>query len=265
MASVAQSRSETIPKCRRLEGRHALVTGGARGIGLAISRRLAAEGARVLMVDRDEHIASVADMLDQPHLVIDLLETEAVDRMFDHADEVLGSLDVLVNNAAITKTADIIDLEVEDFDRIMALNARVPMLAVQAAAKRMIKEGRGGSIINISSVSGKLGVPGQVAYGMSKGAVRQLTTSTAVALAKHEIRVNAVAPGTIETELAKSVMGDQLRQTVLSRTPLQRLGEPDEIAAAVAFLASDDASYITGQTLYVDGGRLSLNMIAGQF
>ena len=247
--------------CRRFLGKNVIITGCARGIGLAAAKRLVAEGASVLMADRDEQIAGAANALAQPHIVIDLLAPGAVDELFRFSDQVFGELDVLVNNAGMTASNDFLELSAEQFDRIMSLNARVPLLASQAAARRMIKQGRGGVIVNVTSVSGTLGLPDQVPYCMSKGALRQLTTSTAVALAEFGIRVVAVGPGTVETDLVRQVMNDELRATVLSRTPLGRLADPAEIAAAIAFLASDDASYVTGQTLYVEGGRLSLNMV----
>ena len=157
-----------------------------------------------------------------------------------------------------------IDLTEEDFDRVLRVNLKSMFLCSQAVAREMVKRtdtDKRGCIINMSSVNAELTIPNQIPYVVSKGGVNQLTRVAAVALAEHGIRVNAIGPGTILTELAKNaVMGSpEARHTILSRTPLGRCGEPEEVAAIVAFLASDDASYMTGQTLYADGGRMALN------
>ncbi len=157
--------------------------------------------------------------------------------------------------------AEFLDLDEKDFDRVIAVNLKGVFLAGQAAARQMAKQGSGGAIVNMSSVNAVLAIPNQIPYVVSKGGINQLTKVMAVALAPHRIRVNAVGPGTILTELAKgAVLGNaEAERKILSRTPMGRLGEPDEVAKVALFLASDDASYMTGQTVYPDGGRLALN------
>ena len=172
-----------------------------------------------------------------------------------------GSLDILVANAGIVHAADFLDLDEKDFDRVIAVNLKGVFLAGQAAARQMAKQGGGGAIVNMSSVNAVLAIPNQVPYVVSKGGINQLTKVMAVALAPHGIRVNAIGPGTILTELAKgAVLGNaEAERKILSRTPMGRMGEPEEVAKVALFLASDEASYMTGQVLYPDGGRLALN------
>jgi len=166
-----------------------------------------------------------------------------------------------VSNAGVVHAADFLDLEEADFDRVLAVNLKGMFLAGQAAARQMVKQGGGGAIVNMSSVNAVLAIPNQVPYVVSKGGVNQLTRVMAVALAPHGIRVNAIGPGTILTELARTaVLGNkEAERKILSRTPLGRMGEPEEVASVAAFLASDDASYLTGQVIYPDGGRMALN------
>ncbi|HEV7915732.1 MAG TPA: SDR family oxidoreductase, partial [Albitalea sp.] len=166
----------------------------------------------------------------------------------------------LVNNAGIFKAADFLDITEADWDAVMAVNLKGAFLVGQAVAREMAKGG-GGAIVNMSSVNGLMAIPSIASYNASKGGVNQLTRVMALALADKKIRVNAVAPGTIATELAKNaVLGsDEARDRILSRTPMKRLGEPGEIADVTAFLLSSAASYMTGEIVYVDGGRLALN------
>jgi glucose 1-dehydrogenase len=166
-----------------------------------------------------------------------------------------------VANAGIVHAAEFLDLKEEDFDRVLAVNLKGIFLAGQAAARQMVKQGGGGAIVNMSSVNAVLAIPNQVPYVVSKGGINQLTKVMALALAPHRIRVNAIGPGTILTELARTaVLGNkEAERKILSRTPLGRMGDPDEVANVAVFLASDDASYVTGQTIYPDGGRLALN------
>ncbi|WP_097093654.1 SDR family NAD(P)-dependent oxidoreductase [Novosphingobium sp. Chol11] len=242
----------------RLAGKVAIVTGAAAGIGAAIAERLVAEGAQVLLTDMNEEAGQMlAQRLDQRFLRADMALTADREALFDDVASNWGRLDILVNNAGITHAAELDDLTEEGFDRVMAVNVKAATFATQAAARLMRK---GGSIINLSSVNALLAIPNHIAYAVSKGAIRQLTNVTAVSLAPRGIRVNAIGPGTIMTEMGKSVMaGEEQRRLILSRTPLGRVGDPEEIASIAAFLASDDASYITGQTIYADGGRLGLN------
>ena len=251
----------------RLKDKVALVTGAGQGIGLACADVLAAEGAHVLLADvKEDAIRGEASRLEQggakaSWVVCDVTRRDHVQRAVAKAVSEFGRLDVLIANAGIVHAADFLDLEEADFDRVLAVNLKGVFLAGQAAARQMVKQGGGGAIINMSSVNAVLAIPNQVPYVVSKGAVNQLTKVMAVALAPHGIRVNGIGPGTILTELARTaVLGNKEAEgKVLSRTPMGRMGEPEEIAAVAAFLASDAASYLTGQTIYPDGGRLALN------
>jgi NAD(P)-dependent dehydrogenase (short-subunit alcohol dehydrogenase family) len=251
----------------KLDGKVALVTGAAQGIGLACAEALAREGAQVLITDVNEiagrsatvHLrASGADVAFE---ACDVSRKDDVERAVEAAAHQFGKLDILVANAGIVHAAEFLDLEEADFERVLAVNLKGVFLVGQAAARRMVKQGHGGAIINMSSVNAVLAIPNQVPYVVSKGAINQLTKVMALSLAPHGIRVNGIGPGTILTELAKNaVLGNrEAERKILSRTPLGRMGEPGEIGKVAAFLASDDASYLTGQTLYPDGGRLALN------
>jgi NAD(P)-dependent dehydrogenase (short-subunit alcohol dehydrogenase family) len=248
----------------KLQDRVALVTGAANGIGAACARRFVAEGARVVVIDRDEAAgnALAAELGDGAlFLAGDVTERGFAAQCVERARERFGRIDVLLNNAGITHACGFLELDEADFDRVLAVNLRSYFLFGQAAARAMVAQGGGGAIIHMSSVNAILALPDQVPYVVSKGAVNQLTRVMAMGLAEHGIRVNAIGPGTIATELArKAVMGSpQARLKLLSRTPMGRLGEPDEVARVAVFLASEDASYMTGQTIYPDGGRLALN------
>jgi glucose 1-dehydrogenase len=246
----------------RLANKTAIVTGASQGIGLACATRLVQEGARVMLVDIRLEGRDAAARLGEAarfHQADVSLKAD-VDAMIAATLEAFGQVDILVNNAGVTHAADFLELAEEDFDRVLRINLKSMFLCSQAAAREMVKR-QTGCIINMSSVNAELTIPNQVPYVVSKGGVNQLTRVAAISLAEHGIRVNAIGPGTILTELAKkAVLGSpEARRTILSRTPLGRCGEPEEVAAVCAFLASDDASYITGQTLYADGGRMALN------
>ena len=251
----------------RLADKVALVTGAAQGIGRACAEGFAREGARVVLADVSEEAGRAAAgamaKAGQEALFVrcDVSRRADVEAAVAAAVHAFGRLDVLVANAGIVHAAEFLDLAEADFDRVLAVNLKGVFLAGQAAARQMVKQGGGGAIVNMSSVNAVLAIPNQVPYVVSKGAINQLTRVMALSLAPHGIRVNAVGPGTILTELAKTaVLGNrEAEKKILSRTPLGRLGEPAEVARVAAFLASDDASYITGQTLYPDGGRLALN------
>jgi NAD(P)-dependent dehydrogenase (short-subunit alcohol dehydrogenase family) len=253
----------------RLEDRVAIVTGAAQGIGYAIASRLIDEGARRRRVRsrrrphaRRRRIASTrrASARDRRARATCRRRRTAV-ALVDAAVEAFGAVDILVNNAGVTHAAEFLDLDEADFDRVLAINLKSMFLCGQAVARRMVAQGKGGAIVNLSSVNAVLAIPNQVPYCVSKGGVAQLTKVMALSLASHGIRVNAIGPGTIATEMAKkAVLGsEEAKRKILSRTPMGRLGEPEEIASVAAFLASDDASYLTGQTIYPDGGRLGLN------
>jgi len=250
----------------KLFQRVAIVTGASRGIGYACAERLVREGARVMLVDVRQEGAAAAEALgdNARFFCADVSQKSDVDAMLAATLSAFGHVDILVNNAGVTHAASFLELAEEDFDRVLRVNLKSMFLCSQAVAREMVKRtdtDKRGCIINMSSVNAELTIPNQIPYVVSKGGVNQLTRVAAVALAEHGIRVNAIGPGTILTELAKNaVMGSpEARHTILSRTPLGRCGEPEEIAGIAAFLASDDASYITGQTLYADGGRMALN------
>lgn len=251
----------------RLEGRVCVVTGAARGIGLACAQRFAQEGARVILADVNEelgtgHAAEIRERHGEAvFITTDVAERSALQRLVDQTVLHYGRLDVFVSNAGVTHAANFLDLTEEDYSRVMRVNVMSMVFGGQAAARQMVKQGTGGVIINMASVNAVLAIPNQVPYVVSKGAVKQLTAVMALALADHAIRVNSIGPGTISTDMARDAVltSDSALQRILSRTPLRRLGKPSEVAAVAAFLASDDASYLTGQTIYVDGGRLPLN------
>lgn len=244
-----------------LEGRVCVVTGGAQGIGEACARRFAADGARVVIADLDDaRGGALAKELGGLYVHCDVGLKADADALVAAAMAAHGRIDVLVNNAGIFRAADFLDIAEEDFDAVLRVNVKGSFLVGQAAAREMAKAGRG-SIVNMSSVNGTLAIPTIASYNVSKGGINQLTRVMALALAGKGIRVNAVAPGTIATELAaKAVLtSEEAKQRIMSRTPMGRLGEPSEIADAVAWLASDAASYVTGEIVVVDGGRMTLN------
>ncbi len=246
----------------KLADKVAIVTGATQGIGLACAERLLREGARVMLVDIQPDGATAALQLGEAarFFAADVSQKADVDAMVAATLQAFGRIDILVNNAGVTHACDFLDLAEEDFDRVLRINLKSMFLCGQAAAREMVKQ-HSGCIINMSSVNSQVAIPNQVPYVVSKGGVNQLTKVMALSLAPHGIRVNGIGPGTILTELArKAVLGSpEARHTILSRTPLGRCGEPEEVAAIAAFLASDDASYMTGQTIYADGGRLALN------
>jgi NAD(P)-dependent dehydrogenase (short-subunit alcohol dehydrogenase family) len=250
----------------RLEGRSALVTGAAAGIGRAIAEAFAAEGADVAILDRDAgRLGEVERELGGQgrkivSIACDLTDAAAAREAVDQAIHGLDKVDVLVNNAGMLAPGDLLTLSLEDFDKVLAVNLRAPFVVAQAVARHMVHRGLKGAIINMSSVNAVLAIPGQLAYVTSKGGVNQLTKTMALGLAPHGIRVNAIGPGSIMTDILKGVVAsEEARRNVLARTPLGRIGEPAEVAKVAVFLASDEASYLTGQTIYPDGGRLALN------
>ncbi len=242
----------------RLQGKRAVVTGAAHGIGRAIAAAFVAEGAQVLLADIDAHgAARAAADLGQQAVTADVSRKSEIERIFAQVTEHWGGLDILVNNAGVTHAAELDDLTEDDFDRVFAINLKSALWATQAAARLMAP---GSAIVNMSSVNAVLAIPNQIPYAISKGAIKQLTNVTALALAPKGIRVNAIGPGSIMTAMLQGIMSDQAAQDrILSRTPLGRWGEPEEVAAIAVFLASSESSYITGQTIYPDGGRLGLN------
>ena len=249
----------------RLKDKVAIVTGGARGIGLACAKRFVAEGASVVIGDVDQAAgAAAAEALSADgglvtFVACDVGDAAAAASLVEATLEWAGRLDVLVNNAAILKSGEFLELSEADFDAVLRVNLKGAFLVGQAAARCMVARG-GGAIVNMSSVNGTLTIANQAPYNVSKGGINQLTRVMALALADKGVRVNAIAPGSILTEMLQAVATDDaVRRTILSRTPMGRFGEPDEVAKVAVFLASDDASYVTGEIVTVDGGRMTLN------
>ena len=252
-----------------LEGKAAIVTGGARGIGRAIAKAYLAAGARVMIADVEEKLAAKAvaelsSLGEVRWLSCDVGERLDVHNLVAEAVDAFGDIDVLVNNAGIVHAAEFLALEEADFDRVLRVNLKGAFLVGQAVARQMVEQAKAGrkpgAIVNMSSVNAELAIPNQVPYCVSKGGLAQLTNVMALALAPHGIRVNAIGPGSIMTEMLAGIATDKAAKTrILSRTPLRRFGEPSEIADIAVFLASDASSYVTGQTIFADGGRLGLN------
>ena len=241
----------------------ALITGGARGIGYACAEAIAENGARIVLADIDETgVREAAERLggDAVGIHCDMGDAAQIAAMFDRIEAEIGPLSVLVNCAGIAIPCDFLETPLEQFTSVIDVNLTGTFLATQRAAKSMIAAGIAGSIVNMSSVNAQVAIPTIAAYCASKGGVMQLTKASALALAPHGIRVNAVGPGSIDTAMMAAVNENpEAMRVAMSRTPLKRMGTPREVAECVAFLASDKASYITGETVYVDGGRLGLN------
>lgn len=249
----------------RFAGKVIVITGGAQGIGRATAQRFLSEGAKVAIADVNaERLAATAAEIGTPDTLLavltDVSRKDQVDALVARTVDTFGRIDVMVNNAGIAPVMEFLDVTEEIYDRVLEVNLKGAFLGTQAAARAMIAQGQGGVIINMSSINSGLANPNVATYAISKGGMNQVTSTAAVAFAPHGIRVCGVGPGTIATEIIKGAFTERAgMQAILARTPMGRLGEPEEIAGVVAFLASDDASYITGETIYPDGGRRILN------
>ena len=241
----------------------ALVTGGAQGIGLACAQALANDGARIILADINANeVHAAADKMGDGTvaMVCDMGDTDQIDTMYDEIESKHGPLSILVNNAGVANPGDFLETTIEQFRQVIDINLVGVFLSLQRAAKSMVAHKIEGSIVNMSSINAVVAIPTIAAYCSSKGGVMQLTKSASLALAPHNIRVNAVGPGSIDTAMLAGVNANpEAMKMVMSRTPMQRIGSAEEIADTVAFLASSKASYITGETIYVDGGRLGMN------
>ena len=242
--------------------RIALVTGGAAGIGYACAEALKEDGCRVVLADIDPGVAAAAERLGPGAVgyVCDIGDAAAIGALFDRIEAEVGPVAVLVNNAGIAQGGDFLAHDLDTFERVIRINLTGTFVASQRAARTMVAQGIAGAIVNMSSINAQVAIPTIPAYCASKGGVMQLTKASALALAPHNIRVNAVGPGSIDTAMMASVNANpEAMARALSRTPLKRIGTAREIGDVVAFLASPKASYITGETIYIDGGRLALN------
>ena len=240
-----------------LSNRVALVTGSTRGIGRSIAERLASCGAKVAVSGRE--LARAREAADQIGLgargfAADVADSGAVTKLVEDVERELGSLDILINNAGLTRDNIVVRLKDEDWDAVLDANLRGAFVAIRAASRGMMKR-RWGRVVNISSVVGMMGNKGQANYAASKAGLIALTKSVAKELGSRNILVNAIAPGFIDTEMT-SAMTDDARKALTAQIPLERLGTPADVAAMVAFLVSEHASYITGQVIVVDGGLL---------
>lgn len=256
-----------------IEGKVAVITGASGGIGLACAERFVREGARVVLSDvADEAGEKSAEKLrkdggDAHYFHCDVSCKPDVEALFDFAQQQYGRVDTAIANAGIVHAADILELEEADFDRVISINLKGVFLTGQIAAQRMIKQapdehGSRGTIINMSSLNGVLAIPAIAPYVVAKGGVNQWTRCLGIRMAAEGVRVNGIGPGSIATDMFLKVADDpQKMREIMSRTPMQRAGEPDEVAKLAVFLASDYSSYITGETIYIDGGRQGLNYV----
>ena len=241
----------------------ALVTGAAQGIGYACAEAIAESDARMVLADiNGDGVSAAAERLGHGAvgLACDMRDASQIGALFDRIEQDLGPVSILVNNAGVAVPAPFLETTTEQFRSVIDVNLIGTFVATQRASRTMVAEGIEGAIVNMSSVNAQVAIPTVASYCASKGGVMQLTKAAAIALAPHNIRVNAVGPGSIDTAMMASInTNPEAMEMVMSRTPLKRMGTPREIGDVVAFMVSDKASYITGETIYVDGGRLGMN------
>ncbi|WP_424945954.1 SDR family NAD(P)-dependent oxidoreductase [Candidatus Spongiihabitans sp.] len=277
--SINMTAATAATTAKMLRGKTAIITGAARGIGYACAQRFIKEGARVVLADVDDAAGTdaVNELRDEyddvgnsaaiSYAHCDVSVKAEVEALFDFALDKYNRVDTVIANAGIVHTADILELEESDFDRVIAVNLKGVFLTGQIAAQRMIKQqpdadGSRGTIINMSSLNGVLAIPAIAPYVIAKGGVNQWTKCLGIRMASEGVRVNGIGPGSINTEMFRSIADNpQKMKEVMSRTPMQRPGEPDEVAKVAVFLASHYSSYMTGETVYADGGRQGLNYV----
>jgi glucose 1-dehydrogenase/3-oxoacyl-[acyl-carrier protein] reductase len=248
----------------RLEGKRALVTGARRGIGRAIALAFGREGADVAVndvagMDQAEEVCATIRAFGRRSVAVqaDVSQRDDVERMFDRVWADLGALDILVTNAGIETIVPLVELTDEQWERVTQINLKGSWLCAQVFARRLIAERRGGAIITLGSIQAGLALPGRTHYAPTKRGVEALTRNLAAELAEHNIRVNCIHPGVIETDMTQWVIGNpDILAAVCEKIPMRRHGQPDEVAPAAVFFASDEARYVTGQHLYVDGGMI---------
>lgn len=259
--TTAAIRALSPPALFSLEGRVAVVTGAAGGIGRWLAAGLGAAGASVLATDLDETGLSELESLlgaagiDAAGIVVDLADESAADRIVAAALDRFGAIHVLVNNAAVNRRMPMLEMDAATWDWIVSVNLRLPYFLSQRAARAMIEQGEGGSIVSISSLNVDYALEHVSVYGLAKAGLSQLTRHMALEWAEHGIRANAIAPGFMDTPLAAPIWADSnLSRWILNRVPLERAGQPGELVGACLLLASNAGSFLTGQTLFVDGG-----------
>ncbi len=251
----------------RFAGKTVVITGAAQGIGRATAERFLSEGANAVISDiNEERLRAAAAEIGTPDtllsVVADVSRKDQVEALIASAVERFGRIDVMVNNAGICPIVPFLDVTEETYDRVLDVNLKGAFFGTQAAGRQMIAQGGGGVIIIMSSINSGLANPNVAPYAISKGGMNQITGTAAVAFAPHGIRVAGVGPGTIMSEMvAGDFVNSAGHKAIMMRTPMGRYGEPKEVASVVAFLASDDASFITGETVYPDGGRRVLNYV----
>lgn len=250
----------------RLSGKIALITGGARGIGFAIAKALAREGAIIAIADINEDGAKIsASKLGEKSkgFAVNVADQASVETLMENVIAQYGQLDILINNAGIGGNTPFLETKLDDWNRMISINLTGAFIVAQACAKQMVAQGKGGKIINIASLSGQRGGNGRAAYGASKAGLELLTKVMSVELSEFGINVNNIAPGAIETEMAATAHDPATRAAYAYLVPFGRYGTPEEIGDAAIFLCSDEARYVQGHTLNVDGGFRTAGLMFG--